>query len=605
MDPNLLPQDELELELDIRDIRKNDPHALKVLCEMVEEEFSGKREPPNKLHSWYRTATSEAAELNWKKSSIVITTGDTKEIAQCRSRVIHLQGRATRLSKHAEQNVHVKNLQHELGRILEKCTMLLSESLSTEGNTGAAAVSIDISPPDAKISNSVVPSEDSSQASGRWVLPVSYSKPFSGVSLSAQGPSTNDVIELDKVESKNVSPQGPSTSQTHAIRDQQPVSAANMNQYIEALVRMLAAGNIALPSADDQPASIPADPIPPPPASIPSASHFRPPPSSYGQGLHPPAVVPQVWAMAKWPLRFSGGPKDLPVDEFVFRVETLARLSFLPQAALTLGLHQLLTGAASSWYWVYIKNEPNSSWNHTRRALALAFPSTVSDAAIRRMIMDRVQRPGERFTEFLLAIQELEVRLGNRMSELDLVETLKRNMLPHVQDRLLFMPVQSIQDLQQCVHMVEELAQSQSEVQHLRRGQLRIHELVAPLPVPDEYVAMPPPNYDWTVPPPPGMRFFPPQQLNPDQEIGALSNEYTRCWNCDELGHTYLDCSANRIIFCYGCGEKKVIRPQCPRCSVRALQGNGRGSVRPVGSLPIQPRQERSALQYPHQRPHH
>lgn len=104
---------------------------------------------------------------------------------------------------------------------------------------------------------------------------------------------------------------------------------------------------------------------------------------------------------------------------------------------MTLGLHQLLTGPAATWYWVFIKNEPNSTWNVTRRALALAFRSAVSDAAIWRMIMDRVQRPRERFTEFLLAIQELEVRLGNRMSEFELVETLKRNMLPHIQDRLL------------------------------------------------------------------------------------------------------------------------------------------------------------------------
>lgn len=297
IDPNLLAQDAFELELDIRDISKNDPHELKLLCEMLEEEFTGKREPTNKLYSWYRTATSEAAELNWKKSSIVFTTGDMKEIAKCRSRIVHLQGRATRLGKHAEQNVHVKTLQHELAKSLEKCTNSLSASLISREDLGASAVSNTIPSSGVTITNSMDPSDGPSKSSNNWVLPDSYPKPFCDVSLSAQ--STDEAINVDKVEPRNVTP--PSTSQSKT------------NQCIEALVRLLAAGNIALPSAHGQAPSIPADPIPPP-SSIPSAAPIRtsvqPPPSAYGQGVHPSAVTPQVWAMAKWPLRFSGGPKD-------------------------------------------------------------------------------------------------------------------------------------------------------------------------------------------------------------------------------------------------------------------------------------------------------
>lgn len=303
--------------------------------------------------------------------------------------------------------------------------------------------------------------------------------------------------------------------------------------------------------------------------------------------------------MSKWPLRFGGGPKDLPVMEFIFRTETLARLSGLPQAALTLGLHQILAGSAASWYWIFIRNNPNATWAQTRTAIIRAFQTSVSDAAIRRLIMDRLQRPSERFMEFLLSIQELEARLVTRMDEPELLDTLRRNMLPHIQDKLLFIPIHSVYDLQSRVNQVEELAQQQLEVLPLRRPVPRIHEIATNPSLCDSFHS----NHHFMVPPPPfGMvdlrpNPFAEQEFHPDQSyqqvdqsnyLCAIGSAQDRnrlaCWNCDEVGHTYMDCASQRTIFCYGCGAKNVIRPQCPKCSIRALQGNGRGSVRPVGN---------------------
>lgn len=53
------------------------------------------------------------------------------------------------------------------------------------------------------------------------------------------------------------------------------------------------------------------------------------------------------------------------------------------------------------------------------------------------------------------------------------------------------------------------------------------------------------------------------------------SKRYTEitCWNCDEIGHRHNDCKKDKIIFCYGCGQKGVTKPKCPKCAGKANQG--------------------------------
>lgn len=345
-----------------------------------------------------------------------------------------------------------------------------------------------------------------------------------------------------------------------------------------------------------------------------------------GRGGRVQSNSAQGFSMSKWPLRFAGSSQDLPVDEFLFRAETLARLENLQHPALALGLHQLLVGAAASWYWIYIRNEPNASWIQVKQALTFAFQSNISDAAIRRLIMDRLQRPGERFMDFCVAIQGLEVRLARRMSEVELLDTLRRNMLSHLQDRLLFVPINSILGLQQRVRQIEELVQRQAEVQTARRPIGRIHELSVPVSTfaaehedltrQTEFSSGA--GSDNNIEVLRNIELTPFNQLPPgfDAEehsvqtfgdigwinaIGNTANKEFCCWNCDASGHTYMDCpSRDRKIFCYGCGEKNVVRPHCPKCSIRLLQGNASRNVRSNGLRGVQRAPGHQSFRPPH-----
>lgn len=54
-----------------------------------------------------------------------------------------------------------------------------------------------------------------------------------------------------------------------------------------------------------------------------------------------------------------------------------------------------------------------------------------------------------------------------------------------------------------------------------------------------------------------------------------------KCYNCDNWGHSFLDCGySNSGDFCTMCGKKGVLKPNCPSCWNRV------GNYRPVVSMP-------------------
>lgn len=575
MDPTHLQSEELQVELEVREIPVQDPQALPKLIAILKDEEAGFRSIPFKLHSTYGSVPREIDEVREKLKNIdpraAVRAGDPSLMNYTLSRLIHLRGRVNRLASAAGRDANVEKLSKDVALAIDTCVSSVVNPGSRRQSEGAVGGSSNPQNVQGEalldlLRGGQVRDSHSSVASAEF---VQAQRALSAASLTSQ--------PLRPVQTNFALPHRPDPVRPNTVNGAQPeVASVDLDAEDWARARERVYGG--------------------PPVAAPSASG---------------------WVMAKWSLRFSGGPRDLPVDEFVFRVETLARLANLSYQALALGLHQILTGNASSWYWVYIRNEPFATWAMVRAALIAAFQSNVSDVAIRRRIMDRLQRPSERFMEFCIAVQELEVRLSVRMSDAELLEILRRNMLPHMQDRLLFVPVDTVLQLQQRVQQIDELMQRQTEVQQVRRSNMNVHEVAA---LRNDYPSQPflETFAPYTQPPPPhpaayqnvqNSATFAPQQSRPppgtlsitndmadaiaehEGYVHALEdrNQYVRCWNCDELGHTHLDCGANRIIYCFGCGTKNVVRPNCPKCSLRPFQGNGRGNVRPQVSQPRGP----------------
>lgn len=699
MDPRLLQEDEFQLELEIRGIDKNHPQVVEVLCTCIEEEAASLRQAPLNLHSGFRTIVAECSEIQSKLSSIIITTGDFRELFKTRARYLHLLGRVNRLLNKSGSHALVRRLEgairdgllvcsnwienqlcpdsaesvrDNLEEEAQKQASSLIRDLKADEITANPPVSVQHSPKDQLVQRSqsasiealetinppaLVQNSTSNEALGTnnptneitsnsqptmqhsandQLAHLGRSVPSENLvmfnEIPQSAPSSNFptgsglqrfsadntirqqihlnpevIIRNNDVQNEQLSPASNygNGAAGHSFQFYQPVQSGTTINRIRPTFSQVPQYQATVSGSQQYQSSVPQFPVP-------GSDRFND--NMQGRMGRSQTHTAQGFTMSKWPLRFAGTSQDLPVDEFLFRAETLARLENLSHFSLALGLHQLLLGAASAWYWIYIRNEPYASWQQVKQALTFAFQSNISDAAIRRLIMDRLQRPGERFMDFCVAIQGLEVRLVRRMGEIEMLETLRRNMLAHLQDRLLFVAINSILELQQRVRQIEELAQRQAEVQNARRPIGRIHELSAPTSTffaeDEELTAqIESPHYtkfNSNIDVIRNIEHTPIHQLPPGYSsndhfsqsagelnwinaIGTAANKEFRCWNCDTLGHTYMDCSSRiRKIFCYGCGEKNVVKPQCPKCSVRLLQGNAPRNVRAIGPMGAQ-----------------
>lgn len=650
MDPRFLEDDELQVELNIRGLDKKEVRAIEILSTIIEEEIAGLRPVAIQVHSDVKTIVGECSAIQSKLSSIRIQSGEQDELNKCRSRLYHLLGRVNRISNKSGSHAQVSRLKAEIELGLETCNAWITGQLVERP---AEVVRDSLEEAAQRQFRALTEVAHADQASSSSFEPVHHS-PKNQLLQPNQPSSVDEItIEEDNPEASNLpidANQSPSSIQNQHVHLYPEEVMANMNWQNAQLSPNSNQGNEPNHNASAMRRqerivqtrdSTYHGFVPPPAAGNAFHPQRAPHPNSHcAQSAHlenhrdrfgqqgsfvgfdrHQGNTSQWWAMSKWPIRFAGTSRDLPVDEFIFRVETLARLGNIPQPALALGLHQLLGGAVADWYWIYIRNEPNATWLQVKNSLIFAFQSNVSDDAIRRLIMYRLQRPGERFMEFCVALQGLEVRLANRMSEFELLNTMKRNMLPHLQDRILFFPVNSILQLQQRVRQIEELMQRQSEVHNMRRSDLKIHELSVPPPA---YVAghteptrhsifssdeslvnmlngqagafnissnenqnpfsSLPPGYSIVGPPP--------QPQGQFDYVNAISpadrNNLTICWNCDDIGHSYTDCQKPRCIFCYSCGTKGFIKGNCPTCSVRLLQGNAPRNARLAGSLGVE-----------------
>lgn len=338
------------------------------------------------------------------------------------------------------------------------------------------------------------------------------------------------------------------------------------------------------------------------PTSCPSAPNLGFPPEHPYQGFQaniPDPVVNNnaggrpglMYQMGKWNLQFRGTTTEFPVDEFLFRVETLARSSNIAENMLPFGMHYVLHGAAQDWYWVYHRDNPHADWDTFKGAMRRHFSLIETQVEIREKISKRKQRSGEAFNDFYLAVAGLAARLNQRMPDNELVEILRANMAPQLKSALLFHPTQTVATLQEYCKRYERLWQVEAVSANRQPKPSftpRVHEIFVPVePIPYG-VQQVDPNVYYDASQYPYPYAYADQveaiQKHDDQKKAANRSDLMICWNCDEMGHTFDVCTvATRNVFCYGCGLKNNYKPTCTRCNAgnRQRDGSNQGPIRP------------------------
>lgn len=264
-------------------------------------------------------------------------------------------------------------------------------------------------------------------------------------------------------------------------------------------------------------------------------------------------------------LRFNGSLHGLSIEKFLYRFETVTGRHRIPLTELVDEIGAYLEDVALEFYWNYRQNNPKSSWYDLRDAMRSQFQDCRDDFEIRRMLENRKQRTNEHFSEFYTQIRKLSMQLNVSLPENELVMLLARNMKPTLQDRLSGILPRNLNELVRCCVAIEDnWARFNSE----RPPKKHVNEV------------------DFT----PNIYGF----QEPTSYIDAIKPSYSKlkCWNCAGP-HVYQDCTESARIFCFGCGNPNILKPNCPNCKNR-MSGNSSMEMRNAGRTHFQKTQNPS-----------
>lgn len=252
-----------------------------------------------------------------------------------------------------------------------------------------------------------------------------------------------------------------------------------------------------------------------------------------------------------WNLKFDGSQNGLHIDEFLYRVQSLTLDTFDGDFSVVCkNLQILLTGKARDWYWRYRKQVPSIQWETFCASIKSQYRDSRTAYDIREEIRNRKQKQGESFDVFFDTISAMMDRLPTPMTEAEIVEILIRNLRPEIRQEILYVPVKDVSHLRNLVQMREHFLNDE----HVRRN---LFNRSSQNYLSRRQIA--------------GIDFS--REINDvvgetEMSVDALQ-EYqkrTKCWNCDQLGHHWENCLEDRQVFCYGCGTKKIYKPNCTNC---------------------------------------
>lgn len=304
--------------------------------------------------------------------------------------------------------------------------------------------------------------------------------------------------------------------------------------------------------------------------------------------------VPHKLYIPKWRILFDGvsGKLDKPhrvehIYDFVMRVELMARRDGISLNRLPLILGNFISDPAASWYWAYLFDNPNPNWLVFKQAIIARFCGYETEYEARNAVMRRQQKNNESFSEFVQQVQTMNNRLRNRFPEPHLLEILRENMNHQLQDHTLLLDFHSLEHLRFTCTRYEKLWQRHQRSQEFRGNTATVKRNIINEMSYNER------NFSE------GGIHVQAMDGSEQLELGdafsnlsisavdrnnhqGVKNEYSLCWNCDDMNHTYRDCTQPvQGIFCYGCGQKNVLKPNCINCKNKLSVNKKPNGVRP------------------------
>lgn len=253
--------------------------------------------------------------------------------------------------------------------------------------------------------------------------------------------------------------------------------------------------------------------------------------------------------MEKWNVTYDGSDD---VNDFLFKVNTLKERYNSTDNYISSNFHTLLKGKADTWFWSFLKQHPNANFDELKLALTKQFGKLENDCDKLVRMIERRQMPKESFDDYYSDMIAMNVRLSQPMNEAKLIDLIKNNVKESLGSLLFATDLFSLDHLRDCARKAEKYVSRQ---QQLRFRKMQVSELETientdAIFDEDEEIA--------------ALKY----QANHNKERKDLDTRHYKCWNCDQIGHSFYDCPVEkRNLFCFRCGEKNITTPQCKKHS--------------------------------------
>ena len=259
----------------------------------------------------------------------------------------------------------------------------------------------------------------------------------------------------------------------------------------------------------------------------------------------------------QWGISFNGEPGSLSVAAFLERVEELRLARGISEVQLWNSAIDLFSGSAAIWFRSVRRTI--TSWHQLCVLLREYFQPFDYNEHLFEEIKRRTQGPNESFHIYIAVMINLFSRLGLPMAEQSKLKIILNNILPWYQDRLSLVDITSIDQLIQLGRRLEA-----------RR--LTTHAFQSP-PACSSKLLEPDLGYKCSRTQRSAQVSVVSEERSPSQlELSSKNKPPLACWNCSGKGHGFRNCSSRLNTFCFACGKKGVVKPQCPRCSPRNYQ---------------------------------
>ncbi|KAM8718693.1 hypothetical protein ACLKA7_001412 [Drosophila subpalustris] len=157
----------------------------------------------------------------------------------------------------------------------------------------------------------------------------------------------------------------------------------------------------------------------------------------------------------RWGILFDGGPKSMPVKEFIFRVEHMQKVYNVPWSDVIRDFHALVDGRARDWFWTHVRTATILDWPNLRYCLEQHFQSRKSSFEQEQDLRERKQRPGESIDDYLQEMISLRSRLPTPFSDHDLIKTIKINIRDGISRVIYPMAISNLEKLRDECHEAE------------------------------------------------------------------------------------------------------------------------------------------------------